>query len=602
MTVNLSDFLSSSLAGVQQLDSSQVLSIALENIYPLSTSTSGNYVSNLSAGAGTLVVGDPGHGVVQSINIDSSVVATLNNTLTLTNKSINLTNNTLTTTLSQLSTACVDAALVGVTQSQTLSNKTLTAPTLNTATAVQGSYTALTTFGLRDITTAAYDTRIVSNSSDPLTANHTLALDVANNDRVIKLGGDLTLANNLVTSGNNSLTLTTTGATNVTLPTTGTIATTTDNVATATTLQTARTVALSGDITATGVSFNGSANITLTTAIGAGVIVNADINAAAAIADTKLATIATAGKVANTATTAASANTASAIVARDPSGNFTAGTITATLAGNASTASNTPLLNSQNGAYYLNYNNHTNTPTIPTVGNGTMTITAGTGMSGGGSFTANQSGSTSVTVTNADGGSAQNIFKTVAIAGQTSVTAGTNNTTLTLVAGTGISFATNNTSKAITVNSTVSTAAFQPITSTSSTPPTSPIDGQMWWDDSEGDLYISYNDGNTQQWVQASPSIVGDLSVTTAKLADLSVTTAKLADLSVTTAKIGNLQVTAGKIANDTITATQIAANAIGNSELGLQAVQSVNMASAVSLVIYNSAGTAVKTLYGSGT
>lgn len=40
----------------------------------------------------------------------------------------------------------------------------------------------------------------------------------------------------------------------------------------------------------------------------------------------------------NSATTAASANTASAIVARDSSGNFSAGTITAALSGNASTA------------------------------------------------------------------------------------------------------------------------------------------------------------------------------------------------------------------------------------------------------------------------
>ena len=67
-----------------------------------------------------------------------------------------------------------------------------------------------------------------------------------------------------------------------------------------------------------------------------GTIVNADINASAAIADTKLATIATALKVSNSATTAASANTAGAIVARDASGNFTAGTITAALTGAAS--------------------------------------------------------------------------------------------------------------------------------------------------------------------------------------------------------------------------------------------------------------------------
>jgi hypothetical protein len=71
-----------------------------------------------------------------------------------------------------------------------------------------------------------------------------------------------------------------------------------------------------------------------------GTIVNADINASAAIADTKLATISTAGKVSNSATTATSANTASAIVARNASGDFAAGTITATLSGNATTATN----------------------------------------------------------------------------------------------------------------------------------------------------------------------------------------------------------------------------------------------------------------------
>ena len=77
---------------------------------------------------------------------------------------------------------------------------------------------------------------------------------------------------------------------------------------------------LTGDITSSG-------NVT---AIAAGVIVDADINASAGIVDTKLATISTAGKVSNSATTATNANTASTIVARDASGNFSAGTITAT--------------------------------------------------------------------------------------------------------------------------------------------------------------------------------------------------------------------------------------------------------------------------------
>ena len=85
---------------------------------------------------------------------------------------------------------------------------------------------------------------------------------------------------------------------------------------------------LTGDVTSVGNA----------TSIAAGVIVDADINASAGIVDTKLATISTASKVSNSATTATSANTASAIVARDASGNFTAGTVTAALSGNATTA------------------------------------------------------------------------------------------------------------------------------------------------------------------------------------------------------------------------------------------------------------------------
>lgn len=90
----------------------------------------------------------------------------------------------------------------------------------------------------------------------------------------------------------------------------------------------------------------GDTGTVTSTMIADGTIVNADINASAAIADTKLATISTAGKVSNSATTATSANTASAIVARDASGNFTAGAISGTsfnsITGLSSTA---PLMN-----------------------------------------------------------------------------------------------------------------------------------------------------------------------------------------------------------------------------------------------------------------
>jgi hypothetical protein len=77
------------------------------------------------------------------------------------------------------------------------------------------------------------------------------------------------------------------------------------------------------------------------------------------------------------ATNATNANTASTLVARDASGNFSAGTITASLSGNATTAT-----------------------TASNVNNGTLTMNvSGTGLSGSQTFTANQSGNATFTVT-----------------------------------------------------------------------------------------------------------------------------------------------------------------------------------------------------------
>lgn len=60
------------------------------------------------------------------------------------------------------------------------------------------------------------------------------------------------------------------------------------------------------------------------------------------------------------------------------------------------------------------------------------------------------------TVTNTDLGSSQHIFKNIAVAGQNTVIADSNNDTLTLVAGAGIQLTTNNISDTITITNTVS--------------------------------------------------------------------------------------------------------------------------------------------------
>lgn len=59
---------------------------------------------------------------------------------------------------------------------------------------------------------------------------------------------------------------------------------------------------------------------------------------------------------------------------------------------------NADQLDSQEGTYYLDYTNFTNTPSIPSApNNATITLSAGTGLSGGGDFTTNQSSGETIT-------------------------------------------------------------------------------------------------------------------------------------------------------------------------------------------------------------
>ena len=108
----------------------------------------------------------------------------------------------------------------------------------------------------------------------------------------------------------------------------------TGNAATATTLQTARTI--------NGTSFNGSANITVTanttnTLTRGSYLTGSNFNGSAAT---------------TWAVDATSANTASKVVARDASGNFSAGTITAALSGNATTATTLATARTINGTSF----------------------------------------------------------------------------------------------------------------------------------------------------------------------------------------------------------------------------------------------------------
>ena len=154
---------------------------------------------------------------------------------------------------------------------------------------------------------------------------------------------------------------------------------------------------LAGDLAGTGSSAAAPiiSNDAVTSAkIADATIVNADIATTAAIVDTKLATIATPGKVSNSATTATSANTNSAIVARDASGNFNAGTITANLTGNV-TGNLTGNATNVSGTVAV-ANGGTGLISTPT--NGQILIGNGTGFS-----LANLTQGTGITITNSSG-------------------------------------------------------------------------------------------------------------------------------------------------------------------------------------------------------
>lgn len=79
------------------------------------------------------------------------------------------------------------------------------------------------------------------------------------------------------------------------------------------------------------------------------------------------------------------------------------------------------------------------------------------------------------------------------------------------------------------------------------------------------------------------------------------VLTTNLADGSVTTVKLDDSAVTVAKVANDAITTAKLASNAVTTAKILDDAVTRAKLANEVQLIIYDSAGNAIKTLYGAG-
>ena len=199
---------------------------------------------------------------------------------TLTNKSIDLGNNTISGSLAEFNTALQDDSFAGLAATQTLTNKTLTSPVLNTG--VSGSAILDEDDLSSNSATQLATQQSIKAYVDAISTTLTVAADSGSNDGVVVgtdtltfaggTGIDSTVSNNQISYAIDSTVATLTGTqtlTNKTLtsPTitgTGAIAGTftgnitgdvTGNANTATALATARNIG--------GVSFDGSANINL---------------------------------------------------------------------------------------------------------------------------------------------------------------------------------------------------------------------------------------------------------------------------------------------------------------------------------------------------
>jgi len=169
--------------------------------------------------------------------------------------------------------------VVGTAKTQTLTNKTIsgssnTISNINLASQVTGTLpvanggTGITSLG----------TGIATFLGTPSSANLRAALTDETGSGAAVFGTSPTISSPTIT-GTGAIAGTFTG--NITGNVTG-------NADTATALATSRNFQITGDVEASAVSFNGTAAVTLTTAIATGAIVNADINASAAIDKTKI--------------------------------------------------------------------------------------------------------------------------------------------------------------------------------------------------------------------------------------------------------------------------------------------------------------------------
>ncbi len=339
------------------------------------------------------------------------------------------------------------------------------------------------------------------------TGNLTIASQAAGS--TISLGGNITTANSFTTSGNFALTLTTTAATSVTLPTSGTLISSADT----------------GTVT--------SAMIANST------IVDADISGTAAIAVTKLAASTISGVTlgnnlnaltlgsyltgtsynGSTAVTAAVDATTDAsagkIVARDSTGAISANTVNVTRAdGNAAMLN----FNTASGqrSYLLANNSAWSVVVVAGANSSSYPNFSVRGDNNGLIYNAGKGGGDQL-VWHAGNDGAGSGLDADLLDGLNSSSASTASTIVARDASSNFS-ANTVTIKSISANGSIGSST-QVLTSNgtgiywatpsagssnaavSDTAPSSPVNGSMWYDSSDGSFNVYYADGTSSQWV-----------------------------------------------------------------------------------------------------
>ena len=554
MVQKLSDHLNISLGLAAQTDSADVLQIIRETNIAMDSGTMGDFVGTIApkgSDAGIVVLNSGTNDADVQLRLDSDYAATLTGTQTLTNKTINLSNNSLTGTIGQWNAALSGGnSFASLTGTETFTNKTLTSPVINTVDINSGAINDISTFSLRDATVASHELLFAANSSVNASADRTLTFDVKNANRTLSLLGNLTLGGSLTTSGAHATTFTTSGTTGLTLPTSGTL------------------VSKDGSNNVAGIN-----NITAT-----GTVDGRDLS----VDGTKLDTIETNADVTdkdNVGTALTALTTGSDAESTDliPVYDASAGTWEKHSIANAALAGD----KGQTGAKGATGAGGAAGAKGQKGAAGTIGVDGAKGQKGevGSAGAKGQKGEVGAKgqkgqkgevgaggSTGAKGQKGESGVGADGVKGQKGQkgevgTAGSKGQK----GDTGVKGIKGEGNEAIT----------------SVTAPSGAVDGDLWWDEETGSLYIYYNDGTSSQWVQFNNSVVPDGSITTAKIA---------ADA-----------INGSKIANDVINSEHYAAGSIDQEHLADDAVGSGELKSVVSFVVYNSAGTALKTIYGAG-